>query len=249
MAESVQLFGWDAWHSRPGYTARMETSRQAVATSAVSTASMPQGLLIAFSNPPTGEEAAFNAWYDDEHAPARLTVPGISSARRYIATAADGPRYMALYDLEQPETLRRPEYLKLNTERSEREKAMLASIPYMDRRVMKTLLGAERWTDDPPYQMTVSMQPEPGAEDDYIAWYREEHIPMLLAVPGWRRIRLYQQVEGNGPGYMAVHELESPAVFESDLYKKATSTPWRDRIVASVTRRERYLFKFLRSFG
>src|SRR5205814_3395148 len=141
---------------------------------------------------------------------------------------------MAMYDLQSADTLSAPDYLRISSVRSDREKAMLAATPLLDRRVMQLLLSAEAWTDDAPYQMTVSMQPAPGGEDDYIAWYREEHIPMLLEVPGWRRIRLYQQVEGNGPGYMAVHELESPAVFEHEAHRKATSTPWRDRVVNSV---------------
>src|SRR5437763_1982459 len=103
----------------------------------------PQALLIAFSNPPPGDEAGFNAWYDDEHAPARLTVPGIFNARRYIATSDEGPRYMAMYDLESTDSLAGPDYRRIAEQRSEREKAMLAATPLLDRRVMKLLLSAE----------------------------------------------------------------------------------------------------------
>ena len=42
------------------------------------------GLLVAFMNPPV-DEAAFNAWYDEEHVPLRLGVPGFLNARRYRA--------------------------------------------------------------------------------------------------------------------------------------------------------------------
>jgi hypothetical protein len=205
-------------------------------------------MLLAFSDPPAGQEAAFNAWYDEEHAPNRLTVPGILNARRYAAVADDGPRYAALYDLETVETLQRPEYQRLSTERSEREKAMYAAIPRLDRRVLRTILDGEPWTDDAPMIMTVSLQPPPGAEDDLIAWYRQEHAPMLLEVPGWRRVRLYEQVEGNGPRFTAVHELESQAVFETDAYRRATSTPWRERVIGSVTRRERHIWRLLRTW-
>ncbi len=68
---------------------------------------------------------------------------------------------------------------------------------------------------------------------------------MLLEVPGWRRVRLFQQVEGDGPAFMAVHELESPAVFEHPNYEKSIATPWRNRIRGSVSRYERNLFKLL----
>jgi hypothetical protein len=90
------------------------------------------------------------------------------------------------------------------------------------------------------------MTPPPGGEDDFVAWYREEHIPMLLAVPGWRRARLSRQVEGNGPAFMAVHELESPAVFDQPEYQAASATPWRKRIRESVLRYERNMFELWR---
>ena len=106
----------------------------------------------------------------------------------------------------------------------------------------------EPWTEDAPYQLTVALQPPEGAEDDLVAWYREEHIRMLLDVPGWRRARLFEQVEGNGPRFAALHELESPAVFETEQYRAAVSTPWRNRLIGSVTHRERYLFELLRTF-
>jgi hypothetical protein len=113
---------------------------------------------------------------------------------------------------------------------------------------LRLVLDGQEWTQDAPYQLTVAMTPPPGGEDDFVAWYREEHIRMLLAVPGWRRVRLFQQVEGNGPAFMAVHELETPNVFEHENYTKSISTPWRERIRSSVLRYERNLFKLLRAF-
>jgi hypothetical protein len=206
---------------------------------------------MAFMNPPADDEAGFNAWYDDEHVPNRLALPGFLSARRYKAVHdadAGGPRYMALYDLESTDVLQRPDYQRLVDERSARERDMLARIPMVDRRVFRVLLDGAEWTDDAPYQLTVSMTLPGDAEDDFVAWYREEHIGMLLDVPGWRRVRLFRQVEGDGPAFMAVHELETPAVFEQEQYTKSISTPWRQRIRSSVLRYERNLFKLLKSF-
>jgi hypothetical protein len=209
-----------------------------------------QGLLAAFMNPPAEDEVGFNAWYDEEHVPNRLAVPGFLSARRYkvLNDADTGPRYLALYDLESIDVLKGADYKRLNTERSEREKDVLARIPMMDRRVLRLVLDGQEWTQDAPYQLSVAMTPPPGGEDDFVAWYREEHIRMLLAVPGWRRVRLFQQVEGNGPAFMAIHELETPNVFDQENYKKSISTPWRERIRSSVLRYERNLFKLLRAF-
>jgi len=205
-----------------------------------------QALLVAMMNPPADEDA-FNAWYDEEHVPLRLAVPGFLSARRYRATTSDTDRkYLALYDLASLGILQSEAYLRLPREPSDRERAMLASIPLTDRRVGELVLDCPEWTSDAPYQLLVCMTPAEGGEADFIAWYRDEHIPLLLAVPGWRRSRLYRQVEGNGPAFMAVHELESPDVFDHPEYPKAINTPWRERIRQSVQRRERHLFALWR---
>jgi antibiotic biosynthesis monooxygenase (ABM) superfamily enzyme len=204
-----------------------------------------QGLLVAMMNPPADEDA-FNAWYDEEHVPLRLGVPGFISARRYRAVNSDGPRYLALYDLASVDVLHSTGYLRLWQEQSDREKAMLASIPFTDRRVGELLLDCPEWMRDAPFQMLVCMTPPAGGEDDFVAWYRDEHIPLLLRVPGWRRVRLFRQVEGNGPAFMAVHELETPDVFDRPEHAAATATPWRKRIRSTVLRYERYLFALWR---
>jgi hypothetical protein len=202
-----------------------------------------KGLLAAFMNPPGEDEAGFNAWYDQEHVPNRLAVAGFLNGRRFTAASDEGPRYLALYDLASLDVLSRPAYQRLIDERSEREKDMLARIPMIDRRVLRLLLDAEPLTAEAPYQLVVCMSPPQQAEDDFVAWYREEHIRMLLDVPGWRRVRLFQQVEGDGPAFMALHELDSPTVFQHPNYEKSISTPWRQRIRSSVSRYERNLFK------
>ena len=207
-----------------------------------------QGLLVAFMNPPADEDA-FNAWYDEEHVPLRISVPGFLSARRYKSVDdGSGPRYLALYELESLGVLKSPAYKRLNEERSERERDMLARIPMIDRRELELVLDCAPWNDDPPYQLIVCMTPPPGGDDDFVAWYREEHIGMLLDVPGWRRVRLFRQVEGQGPAFMAVHELESPAVFDHPKYARSIGTPWRKKIRDCVTRYERGLFCLLRTF-
>lgn len=71
------------------------------------------GFLLVMMQPPPAMEEEFNAWYDTEHVPERLAVPGFLSARRFVSL--DGhPRYLALYDLERPEVLQSPEYLAVS---------------------------------------------------------------------------------------------------------------------------------------
>jgi hypothetical protein len=54
---------------------------------------------------PADIEVDFNDWYDKEHVPALASVPGCLRARRFLAV--DGqPKYMAVYDLENPEVIK-----------------------------------------------------------------------------------------------------------------------------------------------
>jgi hypothetical protein len=101
--------------------------------------------------------------------------------------------------------------------------------------------------------LAVAMSVPEGSEDDLAAWYTEEHIPMLLRVPGWRRIRrfrLIRALDGSEPGsFLSVHELAGPEVLEDPGYRAAVSTPWRDRVVASALRRERRVFGLRNAIG
>jgi hypothetical protein len=57
-------------------------------------------------------EEEFNAWYDTEHLPERLAVPGFETALRFVCLSGH-PRYLAMYDLARAEVLDSPAYLKV----------------------------------------------------------------------------------------------------------------------------------------
>ena len=71
---------------------------------------MSKGILVVTTNPPADMEEEFNAWYDREHIPERLSVPGFQRAQRYYL--ADGERrYLALYDVSAFDVFDSPAYL------------------------------------------------------------------------------------------------------------------------------------------
>jgi len=71
-----------------------------------------RGLLLTMTEPPGAMEEEFNAWYDTEHLPERLAIPGFRSARRWVAACAPGEgKYLATYELDSPGVLQSPEYL------------------------------------------------------------------------------------------------------------------------------------------
>lgn len=65
------------------------------------------GLLAFFMDVDPEHEAEFNEWYNSEHVPALAAVPGVLSARRFIARLGE-PRYGALYHLTGPEVVGTP---------------------------------------------------------------------------------------------------------------------------------------------
>ena len=220
---------------------------------------MADGLLFVYSDPGPVPAAEFNDWYNNEHGPARLTVPGITSGFRFHALDDVAPPWLAYYEFW-PGTLDGPEYRALADNASAREKSIMSSLATLDRRVYELISddsapggdtepGEADALDGPPAVLAVSLSVPPSAEGDLAAWYADEHIPALLKVPGWRRVRRYRLLEGGAPTYLALSEVESAAVFEEPAFQATMATPWRSRVAESVTQRERRLFGFHKSFG
>jgi len=214
---------------------------------------MSAGLFYVYTEPGTVDEAEFHDWYDNEHGPARLTVPGFRRVLRYRALDEQKPTWLALYELDGPEVIDSPGYKALAGQASDRDKGVMAALGTLERRVFEQISEDGSPVGRPaPVILAVSLSVPAESEADLTAWYTEEHIPMLLQVPGWRRIRRYRLVrglDGPGPDFLSLHELAGPEVLGDPGYRAAISTPWRDRVVASALRRERREFGLLSVIG
>ncbi len=83
------------------------------------------------------------------------------------------------------------------------------------------------------------MTPDPAWESDFNTWYDSEHIPLRVALPGFIGAQRYQ-VQGTA-NYLAVYDMESPAVLESAAYQEVKTNPseqtaWMLRNVTGFTR-------------
>jgi hypothetical protein len=76
-----------------------------------------KGFLLVLMQPPPAFEEEFNAWYDLEHIPERLAVPGFKTGLRFVS-AYGHPRYLAMYDLANHAVLESPAYLKVAFDQS-----------------------------------------------------------------------------------------------------------------------------------
>jgi hypothetical protein len=68
------------------------------------------GLLVVRMGPTTQDEEEFNAWYDFEHIPQRMALPGFLSGERYVCLQG-APKYVAIYDLRDTGVITGREYL------------------------------------------------------------------------------------------------------------------------------------------
>ena len=63
--------------------------------------SLARYLYIVAMDVDPNKETLFNKWYNEEHVPALLKVPGVLGAYRYVSLEG-GPKYMAIYELDNP---------------------------------------------------------------------------------------------------------------------------------------------------
>ena len=207
---------------------------------------MADDLLFVYSSPGAVPLDEFTDWYDNEHVPARLALDGFGAVSRFRAADSLIPEWLATYEVK-PGTLDGAAYKAVWEQASAREKRIMSSAT-IDRRLYAPISDSGATAEAPPVLMAVSMSVPESAEADLEAWYVEEHIPMLLAVPGWRRSRRYVLTSGDGPKYLSLHEIDSEAAFDDPGYKAAISTPWRNRIVGSAIGREKRVFRLHKSF-
>ena len=73
-------------------------------------------------------------------------------------------------------------------------------------------------------------------EDDYNAWYNEEHIAERLAIPGFLSAARYESDSPGAPKHLAMYELENIGVMTSDAYLsvRANPTEWTKRCSPDV---------------
>lgn len=77
-----------------------------------------KGFLLVLMHPPTAFEEEFNAWYDTEHVPERLSVPGVLTAIRFTSVTTATPTYLAIYDLKNEQVLDSEAYIRVAGENS-----------------------------------------------------------------------------------------------------------------------------------
>ena len=207
------------------------------------TAKKGLGLLMVYTDVPPEHEDEFNRWYNEEHIPERLSIPGVLSAARYTAVQG-GPKHLACYELDSPEAWYSGAWqywLNNPTEWSQRMSPNVVGTTYI-RNLYRLIYPSEVAEETAqatmaPVLLVGRMSVPPDLEDRFNQAYNTERLPLCSSVPGYVRGRRFQAVMGE-PQYTTVHEMESLQVAQSqewDAWRTAQTPVWSGTVRPQMT--------------
>lgn len=158
---------------------------------------------LVFTNPAPGREEDFNRWYDTQHAPDVVSIPGFVSAQRYVRNeeqlrpgisvdAPDSPRYLVVYEVVTRDLA--GVYVEVNRRAADgrtrmsdaiaRTGGMNVTYRATQQRHWALPGGANAWLH------IVMANPRPGEADALERWYARHHAPDMIALPGFTGYQL-----------------------------------------------------------
>lgn len=193
---------------------------------------MTKGLLFASFDFSTAHADEFHDWYDLEHVPERLRVPGFINAERWIGD--ENPKIaVATYDLESLAVLDSAPYRAVGYDNAS---VWTKRVTAMAHRILR-YTGEQLVPGDATAPagagalLVASMDVDPAAEHEFNEWYNTEHLPQLGAAPGVLRARRFQSSAADRERkYLALYHMTGPEVSRSDAWTKAADTEWTRRM-------------------
>ena len=193
---------------------------------------MANGLLFAAFDFTAAHEDEFHDWYDLEHIPERLRVPGFINAERWIGD--ENPKFaVATYDLESSGVLHSAPYNAIGWDNASVWTKRVTAICHRLLRFEGEQLvpGNAVAPSGAGGLLVASMNVDPAAEAEFNDWYNAEHLPQLAAVPGVLCARRYRSPEAAPERkYLALYHLTGPDVSRSAAWQKAADTEWTRRM-------------------
>lgn len=192
-----------------------------------------KAVLFSEMTPAADWEANFNAWYDDEHIPLRMGVPGFAGAQRYRRNERD---YLVVYDMDDADVLASQAYGRVKNNPSEETAWMLKSVDNFTRYI-GVAIGQQANVSvgemlQAPVLYPVFFTVPADRTEEFDRWYDEDHVPTLLAEKSWLGCRRFEIISGE-PGQfnrLALHYLASTAALDSYARVKARESEWRAQL-------------------
>lgn len=192
-------------------------------------ATQANGLLAVWTDIAPEAEREFNEWYNKEHIPQLLGVPGFLSGRRYQAVEGE-PKYLALYELTDVSVLKNDAFRQVRESPTEWSKKIIPLFRNTAIGMYQQLFSyGTRPTQDAEFILNVRLNIPADNEKDFNEWYNVDHVPALVGVPGVSCARRYVAVEGD-PKYLAVYEMNDARIPKTPEWDKARNSEWTLRI-------------------
>ena len=160
-------------------------------------------------------EDFFNRWYNEEHIPELMSVPGILNAARYEAVRS-GPKHLACYELESVAVVETDAFKnRPRTERAKQVGPRTRSMSNVYEMIYPKELTPEITGSDMASVLQIGrMDIGPENEEEWNQWYSGVYVPNYEKIPGCIRGRRWKAVRGE-PTYAVVYELENENVSDS----------------------------------
>ena len=174
-------------------------------------ASTPRkGLLLVTMEPPAGLEEEFNDWYDHEHLPQRMRMPGFETGARFVCLEG-WPRWLALYDLTSLAALGTPEYLAVSLGNATPWSRRIAARTIGRSRVAAEQIAPGGGTLSPLDRLSrVVVVHYPCDLDGDLTADAIDVAPGAAHMPGLLQVRLFRSVTSTGRDLYLVAEFAQP---------------------------------------
>jgi hypothetical protein len=198
------------------------------------------GIFLVYADVDPAHEEEFNAWYDTEHLPDLLKLPGFLDAARYVAVKG-APKHLAVYELASAEALGSAEFQRYRANPSPWSRRMSPTrIGKNVARILGTqIFPASLEMPDRGFApaLQIGRMSVPDAIDrEWNEWYNGDYIPGYRKVPGVIYARRFRVVEGE-TRYTTVYEFEHEKVSETAEWHKQRegSSPRSARMREAMT--------------
>ncbi len=149
--------------------------------------------LYTFMDIPPEEEAGFKDWYNREHMRDRILVlPGFLRGRRFL-NVSGGPKYLAMYEAEDANLLKSPEYLKLISTPDPASRHFILKFQNAIRTVAR--ISGSFGEAEGGALAVLPFSPAPEQENDLRRHLLEQVAPFLMAQPGVVACQLMERDE------------------------------------------------------
>jgi hypothetical protein len=221
-----------------------------LASGAMCSAAVETYYFFVFSNPVTGHEDEYNKWYNEQHAPDVVAVPGFVTAQRFVKNDLplyrmvdlQVPKYLVIYKIVTDDV--NAVFAEVSRRLQTRETVISptfdskTSVSYVYRAFRPEIKGVGGEPDGAKpgpkqtYCQIVFTAMVDGKEDEFNTFYDNHHAPELAAIPGFvsaQRMILAKPSNSSIPAskYLALFRVETSdiAAVKQVAARPGTSSP------------------------